>query len=158
MSGDKVALKKAKAAGMQTLSSPKLRRMFDKENTRSFLFKNPKTFKHWPEYANEINRLIAQRGTPTLSDYNLLESITGLKSGVAPLSEYTNAVNSLNRMIYANTSDIMNGSVKQYVYPNGRIVDWSDALRQLNLVTKSPYNNVFYDPATFAEFNWRSTQ
>lgn len=158
VSGDKAALKKAKAAGMQTLSSPKLRRMFNKENTRSFLFKNPKTVKHWPEYANEINRLIAQRGTPTLSDYNLLESITGLKSGVAPLSEYTNAINSLNRMVYANTSDIMNGSVKQYVYPNGRIVDWSDALRQLNLVTRSPYNNVFYDPATFAEFNWRSTQ
>ena len=158
ISGDKEALKSAKAAGMQTLSSPRLRRMYNKQNTGSILAKSPKAIKHWIEYSNEVNRLLTLRGTPTLSDYKLLESKTGLKAGVAPLSEYTNAVNSLYNMVHANTTDIMNGLIKQYVYPNGRVVDWSDAQRQLNLITNSPYNKVFYDPATYAEFNWRSTQ
>lgn len=102
-----------------------------------------------------MQRLQSQRGTPTLADYRLLENITGLKGSVAPMSEYYRAVDELNKMINANISDIYNGIVKQYAYPNGRVVDWKDAQKELDLIKRAKYNNFFYDPATYAEYNWQ---
>lgn len=170
ISGDVNTLERAKAAGMQTLSSPRLRRMYEAENnnyqsalssiTSPLLrntIKHPKTTLGLP-YATEMQRLQSMRGTPTLADFRLLEQQTGLNAGVAPISEYQNAINSLNSMLNPTIQDIMNGTVKPYVYPNGREVEFSPnkVKKELRLIQRSKYNNVFYDPATWAEFNWKN--
>ena len=168
ISGDVNTLERAKAAGMQTLSSPRLRRMYARENNNyqnavsnanSFMkrtIKPPKKELGLP-YATEIQRLQSMRGTPTLADFRLLEQQTGLDAGVAPIGEYQNAINSLNSMLNPSIQDIMNGTVKPYVYPNGREVDFTTdhIKKELELIQKAKYNNVFYDPATWAEFNWK---
>ena len=51
--------------------------------------------------------------------------------------------------------DITSGKVQPYVYPNGRIVDWSKEAKELELIRKAKYNNVFYDPASYAESDWQ---
>lgn len=169
ISGDVNTLKRAKAAGMQTLSSPKLRRMYETENNNyqnalssvsSPLMrksvKSPRRTLGLP-YATEMQRLQSMRGTPTLADIRLLEQQTGLNAGVAPISEYSNAINVLNRMINPNIQDILDGTVKPYVYPNGREIDFipRKIKKELDLIQRAKYNNVFYDPATWAEFNWK---
>lgn len=99
-----------------------------------------------------------------MQDFRLLEQQTGLNAGVAPVSEYESAIHTLNGMKSGKISDIMNGTVKPFVYPNGREVDLSKAKidlskakidHELDLIKKAKYNNVFYDPATWAEYNWR---
>lgn len=46
----------------------------------------------------------------------------------------------------------------EYIYPNGRVVDdIQRAAEEIRNIENTPYNNVFYDPATWAEFNWRNT-
>ena len=168
ISGDVNTLERAKAAGMQTLSSPRLRRMYARENNNyqnavsnanSFMkrtIKPPKKELGLP-YATEMQRLQSMRGTPTLADFRLLEQQTGLNAGVAPMEEYQNAINSLNSMLNPSIQDIMNGTVKPYVYPNGREVDFipDHIKKELGLIQRANYNNVFYDPATWAEFNWK---
>ena len=164
ISGDVNILKKAKKAGMQTLSSPKLRKMYKKAeleyqknaNKRFNLSKHPQN-KQNIAYATEVQRLQSQRGTPTLQDFRLLEQQTGLNAGVAPISERENAINTLERMKKANISDITNGNMTQYVYPNGREIGWtpSEINEEMGLIKKAKYNNVFYDPASWAEFNWK---
>lgn len=151
ISGDIEALEKAQKAGMQTLSSPRLRKLY-KESLAS----NPKEVGIWPEYAAEIQRLQSKRGTPTLEDFRLLEQTTGLKSGVAPISEYENAVNAIENMPHVSINDLMNGKVSPYRYPNGRDVEWSkeNIQNELGILRKSKYNKVFYDPMTQAEANW----
>lgn len=168
ISGDQEALIKARNTGMQTLSSPKLRKLFN-EQKKTFkknleLYKNksiiqkpdlPKFTGYNPPYSSEVNRLISQRGAPTLKDFNLLEKETGLNAGVAPLSEYYNAVNQLQSIYNPSIADILNNNIPNYVYPNGRVVNWSDAKKELDLVQKAKYNKVFYDPVTYAELNWK---
>lgn len=161
ISGDAGALKAAREAGMQTLSSPRLRRMYNSKwneyQANRFLNKKPKDIKIWQPYADEINRLMGTRGTPTLADYKLLEQETGLNAGVTPISEYQRAIDSLNKMLHAPIDDVTNGVVKHYVYPNGRAVDWdkNSIEEELELIKRAKYNNVFYDPATWAEHNWK---
>lgn len=93
------------------------------------------------------------RGTPTLADFRLLEQQTGLDAGVAPIGEYQNAINSLNTMLNFNTNSVP----KPYVYPNGRVVDFtpSKIQKEMNLLNRAKYNKVFYDPASHVESNWR---
>ena len=163
ISGDIETLKKAQEAGMQTLSSPKLRKMYQDalnsynrsiEGLSPFLAKTVKTPKRTLgiDYAREVQRLQGLRGTPTLSDFRLLEKMTGLKSGVTSVSEYNKAIDAISRMLHDQV-----GVAKQYVYPNGRAVDWSiNGINwQLKNLKQLPYNNVFYDPASYVESNWR---
>ena len=42
-----------------------------------------------------------------------------------------------------------------FVYPNGRIVDISKYSRELEILKSRLYNKVYYDPTTWAEFNYR---
>lgn len=162
ISGDIETLKKAQEAGMQTLSSPKLREIYQNalnsynRNTAGmspFLARTVKTPKRTLgiDYAREVQRLQGQRGTPTLSDFRLLEKMTGLKSGVTSVSEYNEAIDAINRM--------SQGVAEQYVYPNGRAVGWNinGINNELTMLRQLPYNNVFYDPASHVEFNWRQT-
>lgn len=160
ISGDIETLKKAQEAGMQTLSSPKLRKMYQNElnsynrSTTGILAKIVKPPKRTLgiDYAREVQRLQGQRGTPTLSDFRLLEKMTGLKSGVTSVSEYDKAIDAINHMLHDQV-----GVAKQYVYPNGRTVGWgiNGINWQLKNLKQLPYNNVFYDPASPVEFNWR---
>ena len=150
---------------MQTLSSPRLRRMYETENEayqkalleRFAKVREPKQSLGF-SYATEMQRLQSMRGTPTLADFRLLEQQTGLNAGVAPIGEYQNAINSLNSMLNPTIQDIMNGVVKPYVYPNGREVEFiPDKVRkELRLLQRSKYNNVFYDPTSYVESNWRN--
>lgn len=179
ISGDIEALQRAKEIGMQTLSSPRLRKLyaeqlskykvekeaFDKAYSEASgiqrqIMKEPSTPKYkkwWSDYTNEQQRLQQLRGTPTLKDYQLLEDITGLKSGTAPIEEMSNAVKKLEEMSNATILDITNGSILPYTYPNGRVVDWTKAAKELELVKKAKYSNVFYDPASTVEFDWQRT-
>lgn len=163
ISGDIETLKKAQEAGMQTLSSPTLRKIYQNAlnhynqniaGMSPFLAGIVKTPKRTLgiDYAREVQRLQGTRGTPTLSDFRLLEKMTGLKSGVTSGSEYNEAINAINHMLHDQV-----GAAKQYVYPNGRAVDWSinGINNQLTMLRQLPYNNVFYDPASHVEFNWR---
>ena len=60
-------------------------------------------------------------------------------------------------MLNPTIQDIMNGTVKPYVYPNGREVEFTpDKVgKELRLIQRSKYNNIFYDPASHVESNWR---
>ena len=160
ISGDIEALNNAREAGMQTLSSPRLRRLYQdaysKYKQLGILGKHPKNEEHWLDYATEVQRLQSRRGTPTLADIKLLEHKTGLKAGVAPKSEYYNALQQIEAMKNASIQDIMDGKVTQYVYPNGRVVEWSDVLKELNLLKRAEYNKIFYDPASYVESNWKT--
>lgn len=66
VSGDVDALRKAREAGMQTLSSPRLRKMYAREKPTNNFGKDPKGRSFWNEYAREQQRLLARRGSPTL--------------------------------------------------------------------------------------------
>lgn len=181
ISGDTDALNWARKNGLQALSSPRLRKMYkeavakyEKEleayNQLSFKEKliqkppiHPKEVSRrqnlWPEYADEVARLQAKRGTPTLEDFRLLEQKTGLNAGVSPIEELQTAIEEINRMPKFSVRDIQNGLGKQYVYPNGRPVTWSIKSMQEEplLIQRANYNNVFYDPASYVESIWQQT-
>jgi len=157
VSGDVNTLDRARSLGMNTLSSPKLRRMYQQEADVPF-GKSPKRISHWRDYAAEQQRLQSQRGLPTLADFRLLEEQTGMKAGVAPIEEKANALNTLYGMANLNpfnmSWDELSGYT--YTYPNGRVVDdISKANKEIELIERMPYGNVFYDPATWAEYNWK---
>jgi hypothetical protein len=160
ISGDIEALNKAREAGMQTISSPRLRRLYQNAYSKyeqlGKLGKHPKNESHWLDYATEVQRLQSRRGTPTLADTRLLEHKTGLNAGVAPKSEYYNALQQIEAMKHTSIQDIMDGKVAQYVYPNGRVVEWSNLEKELNLLKRAGYNKIFYDPASYIESNWKS--
>ena len=167
ISGDVTALENAQKIGMQTLSSPRLRRLYseaeDKYNANRLLNRHPKKEQYWKEYANEVQRLQSQRGVPTLDDFRLLEQTTGLKAGIAPLSEYENAIRGITEMQKTmhkpgGIRAIMSGEAVPYTYPNGREVDWTiqGVSDELNALQRAKYNNVFYDPTTYIESIWRS--
>lgn len=179
ISGDIEALQRAKETGMQILSSPRLRKLYAEELSKYKAEKeafdkayseasgiqrrimkepsSPKYKKWWSDYTNEQQRLQQLRGTPTLKDYQLLEDITGLKTGVTPIEEMNNAIKNLEEMNNATILDITNGSILPYTYPNGRVVDWTKAAKELELIKRAKYNNVFYDPASTVEFDWQKT-
>ena len=154
ISGDINALENAQKAGMQTLSSPRLRRLYQESKAV-----NPKEIGYWSDYATEVQRLQSKRGTPTLEDFRLLENTTGLNSGVAPIADYENAINAVEEMhntLYNNSRDIINGIAAPYVFPNGRQVEWSvKGIRNaLDGLKRAKYNKVFYDPTTYGESEW----
>lgn len=181
ISGDTDVLNWARKNDLQTLSSPKLRKMYKEAVTKyekdleayNKLSPKEKSIQKppihpkevsrqqhfWPDYANEVARLQARRGTPTLEDFNLLEQKTGLKSGVSPLEELQAALEEIRKMPKYSVRDIQNGLAKQYVYPNGRPVTWS--MQSMHdeplLIQRANYHNVFYDPASYVESVWQQT-
>ena len=175
ISGDIDALNWAKENGLQTVSSPKLRKMYaeavakyEKDlkayNKLSLLEKanqkppiHPKEVSrrqlYWPEYATEVQRLQSRRGTPTLADFKLLEKQTGLNSGVSPISELQTTIEQFHSLPVDK-----DGVIKPLIYPNGRIVDISGKSAkdtEFKLIKRAKYNNVFYDPASMVEYNWQ---
>lgn len=145
---------------MQTLSSPKLRRLYEQRvnrynkameeynNSDDILMKKPDNPKgingiEHPEnleYANEVQRLSSTRGTPRLQDFQILERKTGLDAGVTPIKEKENAIRALQSM-----SDLKKLTLREigsldplsymYTYPNGRqFDDILKASKELHLI------------------------
>lgn len=162
ISGNIETLNKAKNYGIDILSSPRLRRLYNEalirnQNTPK-LFRKSVTSDLGLDYANEIQRLQQQRGTPFLKDFQLLENRTGLKSGVTDISELSNFNAWGNAARSAAISEISSGKILPYTYPNSRTVDWSKIKEEERLVNKSKYNRVFYDPASHVEDDWKKIQ
>lgn len=84
-----------------------------------------------------------------------------MNAGVAPMDEMQNALQTLRSMDEMQNLPISKlNSVEpvEYTYPNGRVVDdIQRAATEIRNIERTPYNNVFYDPATWAEFNWQNT-
>lgn len=184
ISGDTEALNWARHAGMNTLSSPRLRRLYKGLHTRweeelknynrekaelPEWFKSPDAPKNsigrgWldPEdlkYAAEIQRLQSTRGTPTLSDFHALEQATGMDAGVSPLAGRDASINALSRMssfMEQPISNWINEGLPTYTYPNGRTVEGTPKTikTELQLLENSRYNKVFYDPTSNVELIW----
>lgn len=104
-------------------------------------------------YAKEVNRISKELGTPTLDDYRLLEQQTGLSAGVEDISGLKKFITELKTA--------QDGSILKY--PNGRPVIKAGGTYRNKLesellnIQKMPYNKVFYDPATHAEYLFRTT-
>lgn len=83
-----------------------------------------------------------------------------MNTGVASLKEKENAINAFKRMEEVNPFAMTEEELEnlRYVYPNGRVVDdIARAPQELRNILRMPYNNVFYDPASWVEFNWRNS-
>lgn len=127
---------------MQTLSSPRLRRMYSDKGAENDL---------GLPYALEIQRLQTTRGVPTYADALKLEQRTGLKAGVAPISEKTN-FDAWHKSLHSATIE----DLHPYVYPNGNEQDPVSTLMGTDgsNIDSTPYNNLWYQYASPVEENW----
>lgn len=102
ISGDPEVLRKAKAVGYETLSSPKLRQLFQAKQAKEEFINSVQTLplkerikypfhiertQEAADYTNEIVRLTSTRGMPTMQDYAYQASQTGLPMRVFNLGE-----------------------------------------------------------------------
>ena len=156
VSGNPESLIQAREMGIPTLSSPRLRQLYEPGKPKTGRFNLDKGNYGNRPYALEQQRLQQRRGTPTIEDFRLIESQYGLNSGVIPILEYSQ--NSLSAVI---KNMLENPTVKgSWSYPNGREVQLipggtylDKALYEESLINKAPYKNVFYDPASHVEIN-----
>ena len=177
VSGNPLRLADAKSKGMSTLSSPEARRLYQEADQkylsalrewqnkmqvtrgasrRVLEAQKPVRNNYGAEYAKEIQRLQSKRGTPTMKDYKRLESETGLSSGVTDeniIPKFEQNMEDINAALKDWNYDFIDNN--HFVYPNGRIVDISKYSRELEILKSRLYNKVYYDPTTWAEFNYR---
>lgn len=161
VSGNPLRLVDAKSKGMSTLSSPEARRLYQEAEWKYLgdlkKWKSSKdtggNFKikfddYADDYAKEIQRLQSKRGTPTVYDYAKLERSTGLDAGVIGIDE-------MNPQIV----DYYMNAGAEVPYPNGRVIDYDYFYPQINseknVLNRTPYNKVFYDPTTTAEWDYK---
>lgn len=141
VSGDELSLQTARKQGMPTLSSEKARQLYKEASQQKGLLEKP----DWYAYSQELQRLQSLRGTPTLKDAKALEQYTGLNAGVADVS--------LSIPFKERAEAIMRNPFKNYElpkYPNGREFDPSKH-NKMPSTLNSPYNKLFYDPASDIE-------
>ena len=165
VSGNKLALINAQDKGMSTLSSPKLRQIYEDMqaeylgNLTRYSRMTPlqrrlaKTgFKDYVSpaskkaYAKEIQKLQSKRGTPTIKDYRKIEEDTGLDAGVVDIKD-------LNPELV----DKIANSKGYFTYPNGKVTSsyhYPQAYNDKAVLNRMPYNKVFYDPASPVEEQW----
>lgn len=161
VSGNPLRLADAKSKGMSTLSSPEARRLYQEAQWKYLgdlkKWKSNKdaggNFKikfddYADDYAKEIQRLQSKRGTPTVYDYAKLERSTGLDAGVISIDEMNPQI--VDYYMYAGA---------EVPYPNGRVIDsdyfYPQTNSEKNVLNRAPYNKVFYDPATAAEWDYK---
>ena len=147
VSGNPYVLNQARERGMQTLSSQRLRDLYQRtvfksEAPTEYNFSEADRFNlekpvkpDFSEYAAEQTRLLQQKGRPTLRDYQQLEQRTGQNAGVEDLTQWKNAYKAAKG---------------QVSYPNGQAVSRRKPFIEEN------YSNVVYDPSSPVEFNWRN--
>ena len=156
VSGHKGLLGQAKASGIKTATSPQLQRIEEsitpRESLGRFNFGEGERRHYNTHYWLDVNNIVKEYGTPKLKDVQLLEELTGLKSGVSKLDK--NAMKIIN-----NAKDFSKLSLNEaeqamsQTYPNGRNVNFTND-REAYVTGSLPYNNLFYDPTTYAENNY----
>ena len=147
VSGNPYVLNQARENGMQTLSSQRLRDLYQRKKIQvdpsaTYNFSEAGRFNlekpvklDYSDYAAEQARLLQQKGRPTLRDYQQLEQRTGQNAGVEDLTQWKNAYKAAKG---------------QFSYPNGEVVNRRRPFIEQN------YSNVVYDPSSPVEFNWRN--
>ena len=156
VSGHKGVLSKAKASGIKTATSPQLQRREEsvtpRESLGRFNLAGGERRHYNTPYWLDVNNIVKEYGTPKLKDVRLLEELTGLKSGVTKLDnkamKIINDANRFDKLKLNEAEEVMNQT-----YPNGRHVKFTND-RESYVTGQFPYNNLFYDPTTYAESNY----
>lgn len=154
VSGHKGLLGQAKASGIKIATSPQLQRIEKsiKQSLGRFNLAGGERMHYNTPYWIDVNNIVKEYGTPKLKDVRLLEEITGLKSGVSKLDnkaiKIINDANRFNKLKVSEAEEVINQA-----YPNGRGVNFTND-REAYVTGQFPYNNLFYDPATYAESNY----
>lgn len=156
VSGHKGLLGQAKASGIKIATSPQLQRIeksiTPRQSLGHFNLAGGERRHYNTPYWIDVNNIVKEYGTPKLKDVRLLEEITGLKSGVGKLNN--NAIKIINdakgfdKLSLNEAEQVMNQT-----YPNGRVVNFTND-RETYVTSQLPYNNLFYDPTTYAESNY----
>lgn len=156
VSGHKGLLGQAKASGIKIATSPQLQRIeksiTPRQSLGRFNLAGGERRHYNTPYWIDVNNIVKEYGTPKLKDVRLLEEITGLKSGVGKLNN--NAIKIINdakgfdKLSLNEAEQVMNQT-----YPNGRGVNFTND-REAYVTGQFPYNNLFYDPTTYAESNY----
>jgi hypothetical protein len=156
VSGHKGLLGQAKASGIKIATSPQLQRIeksiTPRESLGCFNLAGGERRHYNTPYWIDVNNIVKEYGTPKFKDVRLLEEITGLKSGVGKLNN--NAIKIINdakgfdKLSLNEAEQVMNQT-----YPNGRGVNFTND-RETYVTSQLPYNNLFYDPTTYAESNY----
>lgn len=120
VSGNTELLKKAKDAGYETLSTPKLRKkfaemqaekdaaetLFNQTNRssvmRAFTFRKAGTYDEEIKYTNYLRKLLKKRGQPTYGDYVYQSEQTGLPITVSRDAAQVPGTSDLNRIVSDN--------------------------------------------------------
>lgn len=156
VSGHKGLLGQAKASGIKIATSPQLQRIeksiTPRESLGRFNLAGGERRHYNTPYWIDVNNIVKEYGTPKLKDVRLLEEMTGLKSGVSKLDnkaiKIINDANRFNKLKVSEAEEVMNQA-----YPNGRGVNFTND-REAYITGQFPYNNLFYDPTTYAESNY----
>lgn len=156
VSGHKGLLVQAKASGIKIATSPQLQRIeksiTPRQSLGRFNLAGGERRHYNTPYWIDVNNIVKEYGTPKLKDVRLLEEMTGLKSGVSKLNN--NAIKIINdakgfdKLSLNEAEQVMNQT-----YPNGRGVNFTND-RETYVTSQLPYNNLFYDPTTYAESNY----
>jgi hypothetical protein len=153
VSGHKGLLGQAKASGIKIATSPQLQRIeksiTPRQSLGHFNLAGGERRHYNTPYWIDVNNIVKEYGTPKIKDVRLLEEMTGLKSGVSKLNN--NAIKIINdakgfdKLSLNEAEQVMNQT-----YPNGRVVNFTND-RETYVTSQLPYNNLFYDPTTYAE-------
>lgn len=156
VSGHKGLLGQAKASGIKIATSPQLQRIeksiTPRQSLGRFNLADGERRHYNTPYWIDVNNIVKEYGTPKVKDVRLLEEMTGLKSGVSKLNN--NAIKIINdakgfdKLSLNEAEQVMNQT-----YPNGRGVNFAND-RETYVTSQLPYNNLFYDPTTYAESNY----
>lgn len=156
VSGHKGLLGQAKASGIKIATSPQLQRIEKSitpgQSLGRFNLAGGERRHYNTPYWIDVNNIVKEYGTPKVKDVRLLEEMTGLKSGVSKLNN--NAIKIINdakgfdKLSLNEAEQVMNQT-----YPNGRGVNFAND-REIYVTSQLPYNNLFYDPTTYAESNY----
>lgn len=156
VSGHKGLLSQAKASGIKIATSPQLQRIeksiTPRQSLGRFNLAGGERRHYNTPYWIDVNNIVKEYGTPKLKDVRLLEEMTGLKSGVSKLNnnaiKIINNAKGFNKLSLNEAEQVMNQT-----YPNGRGVNFAND-RETYVTSQLPYNNLFYDPTTYAESNY----
>ena len=156
VSGHKGLLNQAKASGIKIATSPQLQRIekdiTPRQSLGRFNLAGGERRHYNTPYWIDVNNIVKEYGTPKLKDVRLLEEMTGLKSGVSKLNnnaiKIINDAKGFNKLSLNEAEQVMNQT-----YPNGRGINFTND-RETYVTSQLPYNNLFYDPTTYAESNY----
>ena len=103
---------------------------------------------------NHANEIIKHFGFPKIKDVKLLEKLTGLKSYTVPFDKQKKAfIEKLKNFKNLSLNEAEELLKNNSNFPNGTPINITSAesIDKRNL-TKFDFNNLFYDPATMAEY------